>query len=625
MGSPFRVGPTAQARRDLATQLERALAAGLRDHVLILLGLVNRIAVASIEFEDLNLVGEASQLAEHYLVIAPTEAEHTFLVEDRAWRYLVDLVDLRMQSIFREEPPDSDRAAWAEDAVATVYSSLAMQEKRLFERGSHEARETLDGRFRKLLELWGPQGSEYWARRFLERSDGMESEDARRARKIIETHNRAGRLNRLRTSLRLQVLAWIVESARRRSDPTTWATARSMAQEMPPANQLVAATGLALSPDQPLGNWLSSEGPEREVRHIDSQGPALRALAMALLMKRQAFRELPPADWMSPQTINRILTILSELLDIDEVRSFAADPETDVDDVYQHLANLLRDAGDRQQGMEHDELLAAELDHEKVNSFRQGVLQGWREHRAIEALEDFGLQAELLPPDQFGEGRFGFEPRLEPKGLFVTHSSWVGTDTHGEELGRLLARGEVGQLVKCIRETARGVRASGDASNRLTDLLEELSDAGYEPTLIVVPIDWRLWQDLGLADETAVPESLQGQLRGQFRGIPVLDWSEVPDDRIYAVDLNDFAHVEEAWGEDGPISGPEQPRIELTPLTDDDLERLLQEMDEEDVDRRRRIEASLRVDIYRRYRMVIDDADAVRSVWLPPSARFESD
>lgn len=95
-----------------------------------------------------------------------------------------------------------------------------------------------------------------------------------------------------------------------------------------------------------------------------------------------------------------------------------------------------------------------------------------------------------------------------------------------------------------------------------------------------------------------------------------MDWYDLPDDRIFAADLNAFAHVEEAWDENNRHA-PELPIADVRPLEDGELERMLAQIEEDDVDRRRRTEASLRVDIYRRFHLVTDDASAARSVWLP--------
>ena len=103
------------------------------------------------------------------------------------------------------------------------------------------------------------------------------------------------------------------------------------------------------------------------------------------------------------------------------------------------LLGLIRSAGEERRGIERDELITQPLDLEKVELFKVSVSEGWRTSRVVDGLVDLaGAQLEALDEDEFESSMFGFPPSLEPKGLFITPSSFVGHDDYGRDLDATL-------------------------------------------------------------------------------------------------------------------------------------------------------------------------------------------
>jgi len=137
----------------------------------------------------------------------------------------------------------------------------------------------------------------------------------------------------------------------------------------------------------------------------------------------------------------------------------------------------------------------------KVDAFQSAVVEGWREHRVLpDLVTRCELRVRTVSSQAWVGDRFRFEPRLDPKALFVTPTNWVGLEDNGRERGRHLAQGEVSAVIRLVAKEASGAEATGDAPQRLARLLVELRADGFEPSLIVLPIDWRLVQSLGLGD-----------------------------------------------------------------------------------------------------------------------------
>lgn len=577
-----------------------------------------------------DLVRKLNQLARTFLSTAKGSSDLARLVAERAWRYHVEVCEFHAARRLEESDDLEEQKYWA-SVVTLFYAGITDLLRDFHERRFHEEFEALDARYRKILQFWDPAATHYLAEALIEDPErfGASPSDVEQARHVLASQALKEGLVRRRTGYRLSVLAWLLYRASA-DDDATWDRIRAYAQALPNLDELVQSAEHALEHDGLLERWVSSEGPELEVRSIDVEGPALRALVLALLLKRGALRRIPPAAWMSEHRMKRARGLVSELVGTPQVQKFVLDPDETPESAAQRVAELLRNAEQEQREIEDRELIARELDQEKVNSFREAVVEGWSEARlAPDLLKIAAGSLQLTDPEEFADGRFGFAPRLEPKGMFVTPTNWIGVERHGEHLGNELARGEALQVVQAAVEHARPIRGQGSALNRLNILLDQLRSAGYTPGLILMPINWRIGRELGLPerrDRQPDEGRLGHHVRRWIEGIPVTEWSAVGKDRLYALDVGAFCDVEEARvpGTDQP----EPPQIALESIDEAHATEIIAHWDElededEEASRRRRVLTSVRVVINRRYRVRVRDKSAVRSMWLPPSTRGE--
>lgn len=110
-------------------------------------------------------------------------------------------------------------------------------------------------------------------------------------------------------------------------------------------------------------------------------------------------------------------------------------------------------------------------------------------------------------------------------------------------------------------------------------------------------------------------------IKGQHDGIPAIDRWDIPDDRIYAVDLNSFCQITEAAVEEGC---PLKPTVDIEEIDAAGTDAILggwepEENEAAESERRQRVLTSAKIDIRRPYRLRILEADAARSMKIPGS------
>lgn len=627
---PFHVGPLDEVQRHLWLQLEQAIDRGLREHVLTITSIPWAVAREAIPLRADDLVRKLNQLARMFVSASKGTTDLARLVADRAWRYHVEVCEFHAARRLEEAEDPAEQEYWA-SVVALYYAGIADLLRDFWVRGFDEDFEALDGRYRKILQFWDPAGDHHLAEAIIEDPDryGATQSDVEEARRALASRELKVRLNRRRAGYRLSVLAWMIHRAAT-DDEAAWRRIRAYAEALPGPEELVASAEHALDHDGLLERWVSLDGPELEVRSIDVEGPALRALLVTLILRRSALKWIPPAPWMSEHRMKRARGLVRELLALPHVRGYALDPNEPLEAAENRMIALLQQAEDEQRAIEDRELIARDLDVTKVAAFKDAVVRGWAENRlAPHLLNLVGEHIKLVDAADFGEARFGFVPQLEPKGMFVTPTNWDGVDSHGEHLGSELARGEASEVIRAAVEHARPVRGKGTGQERLSMLLDRLEADGHTPDMILMPINWRLGRQLGLSewrDHQSIEGPLGHHVRGWIDGIPVVEWSAVDKDRLYALDVAAFCDVEEARVHDS--EGPEPPQVVLEPIDEARAVEIIAQWDElendmEEASRLRRVLKSVRVVINRPYRVVVRDKAAVRSVWLPPSARGE--
>lgn len=486
---PFRIGLSDQLRRHVWIQLEMAVDRGLPDHVDSIVGLLYTVTFGALELQALDLVKEMNLLARWLLSVrSGSYPDLAKTVIEDAWRFQVETCEAAGRDIDRGATTDMETIREAVRRVEVGYRSLIESLRILFDEGRYDAFKSLDNRFRKILQFWNPSASEPLARHLLEQPHLFEAteEQLQHARQVVEAQLMQRGLSDLRRGGRLAVLGWILH--RSEVQPTSEEVAdvaRSVAGTLDSIEDVVRAVGVGLADFHDLvSQWVIMERPELEVGFVDADGPVLTAFAMVLLSHSNITR-IPPAAWMSERRLSRLRELLSHVMERSEVWGRLGEDPKEVANRARQYADLLAQAERNQKEIERNELISKELDEAKVEEFRDAVMAGWREHRSLPELAHRGRTSiKSVPVEEWGNRRYGFE-QLEPKGLFVSPTNWVGPGDSGREYGRRLAQAEVSAIVKQVIAKPLEVRGQGDVQDRLDQLLSALRTDEFEPTLVI--------------------------------------------------------------------------------------------------------------------------------------------
>lgn len=626
---PFRMRPTDELKRNVFTTIQLAVDNGLRDHVHSLHGILWKVGFESVRLGATDLIAEMNALARWTLLTDSRDHPKLAAVAtENAWRFQVELCEYAARPL-DDDPVDIEAARDAAGQVRQCFSSLVESLRSLFDAGKYEVFRGLDLRFRKMLAHWDPARHEPLADLISEDPVrfGVDADRARRAHMVLELEKIRSELETLRRAGRLSILGWML---RRGGDAQMSEDAIRLAREsagsLGTIDELIEATGSALDDShETLSKWIMLDRPELEVGIVDSEGPVLTAVAMSLL-SRPSVDTIPAASWINDHRASRLHEIVSDVADWEYLWGRLGETPAGVHERAANVQSLLSTAQTEQTDKDQQELAARPLDEAKVRAFQSAVVSGWRDHRVLpDLVARSGLRLRNVLTGDWAGPRFGFAPHLDPKGLFVSPTNWVGLEDNGKERGRQLAQGEVSAVLGLLAEHAVNIEVDGDAPQRLRALLENLRADGQEPSLVVLPIDWRLSQSLGLEEGRTYryEGGLGRSLKGLFEGIPVIDWWDLPKDRIFAVDIARFCEAEEGVEEDGT---PTQPEVTVEPIDEELADEITSHWDALDDpsaehERKVRVLTSVRTSILRPYRVELRETGAARFVSIPQSER----
>lgn len=246
------------------------------------------------------------------------------------------------------------------------------------------------------------------------------------------------------------------------------------------------------------------------------------------------------------------------------------DPRTAIDDMEAKRSALLRlieASALRERRLAARALRETPLDPTGVEQFLSHIRMGWSSNRVgRELFAKGGAVIEETTPLK-GDELWPLVDRWLPRSMFFERTPWADLESFAHEMGRVTADEEMRALVRALRAAqdlgtqqvwSEAVVSSGFVAMR---------ERGHEPTLILMPVNWRLEREIlgerGNQVRNEVGEvdyysaAAMRWVRGRFGQVPVVAWPEVPRDRIYLVDIANFAHFRE-WTNDG---GPLQVRI----------------------------------------------------------------
>ena len=130
-----------------------------------------------------------------------------------------------------------------------------------------------------------------------------------------------------------------------------------------------------------------------------------------------------------------------------------------------------------------------------------------------------------------------------PKSFFTSDSRLVGLEMVSGDLSRVTGRAEVDELIAAL-SAGDPPAAEGALADTVSAVIAAMRLSGRSPSLIVIPLGWELRLTLGLVRQGSfeeaypmVPLARRKDFEGVFDGVPVIDFPQVPEDRLWVIDL----------------------------------------------------------------------------------------
>jgi hypothetical protein len=240
------------------------------------------------------------------------------------------------------------------------------------------------------------------------------------------------------------------------------------------------------------------------------------------------------------------------------------------------LTAFVRDAEKVANDERRAELRAAQLSPDKLAELRASVLGGIREARVFHDLLDaHGATANVDEPSDFPGSWKGTSNWL-PKRMLVEPTNYVGIDGVGRDLGRVIRREEVRQLVEAMPDEAPE-DGGADIQATVQSAVDRMRTDGFDPSLILMPISWELRRRLvKMRIDESSPARVPHERISEFEGLfdlrtPIMDQPGIPGDRLYVIDLAAAVEMRQWRSDDG--SGV---RYELESFTEQETRALLE-------------------------------------------------
>ena len=629
---PLRLGYTSGLGRNLYGGIQQAVDAGLRDHVSAFRGVLLRVTSQAITLKAPDLVDEMLEIARSFLTFSSDHRpDLAASVQDRGWRFQIEMCRFYMEPAFdtATQVPDIELSFLY---IHSCFRSLLKSLRVLYNNQSLSQMKEVDVAFCNLLRFPPRSDNVFRATNILQDVDSHGEEAVDQAAATLERIERRQSLEDIRRAGRLAILGWLLQQYKDSSllSQDESELLKHFAGSLGSLAEVIHAveTALRVENHDPF-DWIPPNQAEAEILRIDEA--ILSAVVFTLLYSSSPIPEsVEPARWITDTRLNLLGDIIDgwvssnlwEQLDTGATRDFRSRAKA--------IRKSFQIAQRKQANTERDSLIKACLDPSKVQEFRDAAVTGWQTQRRLEAYATYsGLRIKIRSQEDFADSRLGIYPRpLLPKGLFVTPTNWIGLDTTGRDYGNAIARGEIGRLIHHLQEESVLVSSTGTASERIAHLRSLMQMEGRDPSLVLLPYNWRVAQDLKLDmwQERDDSSKMEYPFIGTIENVPVSWHSELSNDRMYLADLRQFCHVEETTigkGHGGEGYMPRPPEVDITLMTEkrayELAERSQEAIDNPEQLQEKQLEMLTHVvlDIYRPYRIVLGDRKAVLSTQIP--------
>jgi hypothetical protein len=379
----------------------------------------------------------------------------------------------------------------------------------------------------------------------------------------------SGRLISHRRVLSFGLAMWVLHLVRSDTDPISEfrsVALRALSQRFSDVEDVLDIYDAATEHDEgertPWTNWFLQELPEGEAHMIPTSSELLvTALLLAVAWTRpQQAEELRPRDWFDwraeeiEQTLDRLGDESERWAPVlgSSTSENAAIPVADaqVEDWRARIDRLREQLDAGRKGWKEKErqaVRADEIDPAKERELVQGLLAFAKKRRVIRQVMKVQGAMKDLPAKPEEHEELAARSWV-PKRMLVADHTVLGIDMAGRDLARPSLDAEAKQLLDAL-SGAQPTASDGDEDSfisALTDAIAEMTDSDLPPTLLLLPISWRLRQALGMAPvwgtpdmagNDLVPAIAADQFAGTFLDVPALDIPQVPADLAWLISL----------------------------------------------------------------------------------------
>jgi hypothetical protein len=392
----------------------------------------------------------------------------------------------------------------------------------------------------------------------------------------------------------------------------------------------------------PWSTWFLSELPSDEIHSIPTSSALMLTLILLALerVKPNGKGELKPREWFESRKseIDEALARLrveagpwSQAMELvaPSVEPHAGERQRSWVAKLERLQAMLKTA--REEAIEHRKAAEREapLDAALAEEFTANLTQASREGRLLRDV--FAVQGALRTSTELGETTPRTHRTWLPKRLFIRGSRLLGANTSGRELGRRTMNLEMSHLMNAL-EPLQCDASNESLHDQMSAVITELAAEERPATLVLLPVSWRLRENLGLTmwgkqkiESDLVPTHRSEEFAGLINGVPVLDVPWTPDDRIYLVNLPSLATYLE-----GPSQRNSGLTVELQSFDAEEARDFLAdhpEVKEEgasDEETRLLLQERVLCNLVREWRLEPGDDPAARCVIVPENLRHKA-
>lgn len=592
--------PDSVLRRDILTLAERAIGTNDRQLVGEMVPLPVRVMRTAQARGDKDVYKEVYEKFARVFVQfyregqrLPADSAVRVLVVDGSWRHLKEEAErLELNYFDRPDRPQeiTSNASYAR-SIIRVFSQLL---KQAVNRGDYDTYDTVGDVLDAIFEDLSMSRHKLWTERHglereLEENDAADSDTVQRIELLHEAERSLENIEQAKSLLWFGLGAWILDLFRRgklNSELFQQLIRKhdSRFDDLEELHQIYTVARKDAIQREFRWNWWDSErheqGPSGPDVHAVTTSTWLRRfyVAMSLQMKSSEITDaqIPPSE--------RITFEIEKLQEECDHVLNEGHPLEELDDLEERAEAFIdvhEQAAQRQQEIEADQLIEADLDQERVDAFKQSFISEWRGGNIDRLLGPFiqVKESTLKEGEVLDDKESFFINKFVDKSILVSTSRVPErAAAHvGEQYGAGLGKAEAKRLYDTLRDRLEAVSiAEDELGDQINEAVETLQDRGYDPDfLLATPPTLlpRLARYAGFVPDWKEdhPQSELPRYVGRFEDIPATGIAS-RDGAVVVIDVGEAISVQRIVLDDG-----EPVRLELECITEKRVHELIEE------------------------------------------------